>query len=206
MEKRPCPPTVDWLLAEHVAQPALDELVKQGCDRDRLRVFLGMAPLTEDSWKHWTGGTLKNLQRGITQIRDCAKKIKELGTTQLIYNLTIEIDSPEIKVLRNGSILAASLDQYANELERFSGYLGPKKRTRLHVWKSMVVAFVFESTGSWNDSLVASVISAALNFPSDTYSATTHAGWRKRNSNLIKNERTRIRQEARPDLPLPPQS
>jgi hypothetical protein len=192
---------VESVLDEHVALPALQALEDAGCNRGELIAAMGLAFLTNESWKGLVGMNLRGFKRAIRHIRDCAGTIEQFNRSELIYRLSIEHRDPGFVGLHESPTLPERLREYAKLLDHRRQLFGPRRNFRGHAWKAWIVAIVTEDTRSPHDPEVASIIAAILNNPK--YSEKAHQMWRLKHKDFIEMMKTKL-QKRRFEHGLPP--
>jgi hypothetical protein len=190
---------VERILRDHVAEPALQALVDAGCNRDELISALGLAFLTNESWKELAGMNLRGFKATIARIRDCAGVVERLNRSDLIYRVSIEQPDPRFVGLHEPPTIPERLRAYANLLDTLPSLYGPKRKIRGHVWKAWVIAIVMTDTKKPHDREVASIMAAVLD--DSGYSVGAHQAWRLKHSNVIEMTTKKLLEHRRKNRP-----
>lgn len=193
---------VERILIEHSALKQLDSLVSSGCERTWLLAALTLASWMDHSWKSLVGTNLSSFKATIGLLSVCADRIEAIDRSELIHHVTIETRNPKFVVLCEGPTLAMRLREYADHLEVLRSLYGPKRKIRLHAWKSHIVAVVIEDTKRPHDHEVSALIAAVLD---DTrYTEKAHQAWRRKHDDFIELQRELVRERRNPSPPPPP--
>jgi hypothetical protein len=197
MAKRQFQFEVERVLAEQ-SLDYVQALADAGCDRTELLSLLELEFWTHESWSELVGMDLRAFKVLISEIRNCAGRIKRLEESELMYHLRFELPNSPFERLREQPVLSTRLREFASLLDAARAQVGPKRRPRLNAWKARVVATVSTRVGRVCDREVSAIISAILQEPN--YTEKAHQTWRLKHAGLIAKAMRSVRDRRRPGV------
>ena len=179
-------------------RPALETLVKRGCDRDRIMDLLGMIRATLFPFAERCSRA--DVRRFRKALLDGAQAIDGMAWTEICH-------LAPARDWRGVSMASQELKRMASFLEKLEPFIHGRKSILQNQCTALLVYYVKRETGDFYDEEVAAVIEAAchpgadwvpaieagepipkgpgLNIPWKPYSVANHHRWKERHPNWV---------------------